>query len=336
LVSILSRKENHFGGDIIFNKLKLRGIFCLIFLFGVLSAKGSPVQHLDAAVSGSVTGFPVSVWADQSGQENHAVSSLGSVYYPSARPSESGLSGLDFGTNLNSLTLFDEADSDGWLNQRSSSNGFCVLIAFRVDGIIGNWNDLIGNSSSVDSGFALRYSSSGALQAILGGTINRGGLAVMPGDTVVLGFNYNAANGSYDFWDSKNDGSKTGSVSAADFSEDRAVTLGAINSPDRYFNGMIGEVKVFDQALTDFEFFAYRTAMTVKWGGSDDSWRIIPESTNFPSDDVITAYNSVDDNGFANPLPADPANQDCTATFQEALDAAAAAGGGTVFVPDGE
>lgn len=63
-------------------------------------------------------------------------------------------------------------------------------------------------------------------------------------------------------------------------------------------------------------------------------WRVIPEDPDFPTDDVIVAFCSVTDSAYS--LPADTTNTDCTAAFQAALDDAAANGGGTVFVPEGE
>jgi hypothetical protein len=80
------------------------------------------VQHLDATVAGSVTGNPVTQWADQSGYNNHALKKTGNVYYPSTSLSASGLAGLDFfGSSANSLELFTAAESDSWLNQTSGS-----------------------------------------------------------------------------------------------------------------------------------------------------------------------------------------------------------------------
>lgn len=76
---------------------------------------------MDATVSGSVTGNPVTQWADQSGSGNHAANNVGSVYYPGISRSASGLAGLDFGTSRNTLQLFDAAASDIWLNQSAGS-----------------------------------------------------------------------------------------------------------------------------------------------------------------------------------------------------------------------
>ena len=60
---------------------------------------------------------------------------------------------------------------------------------------------------------------------------------------------------------------------------------------------------------------------------------MIAEDLRFPTDDVIVAFCSVTDSAYK--LPADPTTADCTPAIQRALDAASAAGGGTVFVPEG-
>ena len=64
-----------------------------------------------------------------------------------------------------------------------------------------------------------------------------------------------------------------------------------------------------------------------------EGWRAIAEDPKFPTDDVIVAFCSVTDAPYN--LPADPARADCTPAIQKALDDASAAGGGTVFVPEG-
>ena len=62
-------------------------------------------------------------------------------------------------------------------------------------------------------------------------------------------------------------------------------------------------------------------------------WRAIAEDPKFPTDDVIVAFCSVTDSQYK--LPADPSTSDCTPAIQRALDDASAAGGGTVFLPEG-
>jgi hypothetical protein len=66
---------------------------------------------------------------------------------------------------------------------------------------------------------------------------------------------------------------------------------------------------------------------------SQSGWRVIPSDSNYPTNDIIVAFCSVTDAAYN--LPIDTANSDCTGAFQTALNAAEAAGGGTVFVPEG-
>ncbi|MCK5564580.1 MAG: sulfatase-like hydrolase/transferase, partial [Planctomycetes bacterium] len=217
-----------------------------------------PIQHLDATVSASVTGSPVSQWADQSGNGNDAIADVGSVYYPSSSLSASGLAGLDFGTTRNSLELFTVAESDSWLDQSAGTDGFAVMIAFKCDALHSDWSDIIGNSSST-VGFGLRYSSAGQIAGYLGGQTfeSDGSNLIQAGDTVVVGFNYDAMQGEYEFWDSKNNGvpyGTIGNVSAADFSQASGVTVGSMTDSNRYINGMVGEIIVYDKTLRPAEF----------------------------------------------------------------------------------
>ena len=64
-----------------------------------------------------------------------------------------------------------------------------------------------------------------------------------------------------------------------------------------------------------------------------EGWRVIAEDPKFPTDDVIVAFCSVTDSQYK--LPADPSTSDCTPAIQQALDDTSAAGGGTVFIPEG-
>ncbi len=207
------------------NRLLLT-VMSILWLASVCLVQADLIQHLDATDAGSVTGNPVSQWADQTSYNNHAASDIGNVYYPSTSLSASGLAGLDLGSSRNTLELFDVSGQDSWLNQTSGS-GFCVLIAFKTDGLIGSWSDLIGNSSAVSSGFGLRYSDVGVMQAYLGGlTINKTGAVVAAGDTIVYAFNYNTSTDTHDYWDYQSDSSTTGTIANGTFSLSKSATHG--------------------------------------------------------------------------------------------------------------
>ncbi|MCK4958760.1 MAG: sulfatase-like hydrolase/transferase, partial [Planctomycetes bacterium] len=100
----------------------------------------------------------------------------------------------------------------------------------------------------------------------LGGlTINKSGAVVSAGDTIVYAFNYSASGNSYEFWDSKSDSSTTGTVTAGDFSLSTVVTLGSTDNSNRYMRGMVGEVKIYNAALSSGEFETQRDALVTKW-----------------------------------------------------------------------
>jgi len=274
---------------IVMKNMRLLTVLSILLLTSSGMVPAALIQHLDATDAGSVIGNPVSTWSDQTSYNNHATSDVGNVYYPSTSLSASGLAGLDLGSTRNTLELFDVSGQDGWLNQTSGS-GFCVLIAFKCDALHTDWNDLIGNSSAVSSGFGLRYSSAGVMQAYIGGvTINKTSGAVAAGDTIVYAFNYSASGNSYDFWDSKSDSSKTGTVAKGDFSWSNAVTLGSTENTSRYFKGMVGEVKIYNAALTPAEFGSQRDALVAKWVEINDpdpptpnpaTWASVPNAVN--------------------------------------------------------
>ena len=226
------------------------------------------LQHLDATNTDSVAtgGGGVTNWMDQTANGNDAASSAGSVLYPSTSLSAAGLAGLDMQAGLNSLELFSAAASDSWLDQ-SSGNGFCVLVAFKCDDLVsGTDNDLIGNSTSSASGFGMRYTQTGEIQAYLGGELMVStGRSVEAGDTLVFAMNYDAVSGICEFWDSKNGTSVTGTLANADFSSTNPVTLGSAADPTRYINGMVGEVIVYGGDLLPAEFEMKRNQLMQKW-----------------------------------------------------------------------
>ena len=177
-------------------------------------ASSELIQHLDASVSQSVITNAAGVvtdWKDQSSYNNDAKSSVGSVTYPSSTTLGNGKVGLDFGSTRNTLSLFTAAEQDSWLNQSGRTDGFCVVVAFKCNALVGKWNDMIGNNSATSSGFQMRYNSGGTMAAALGGKkIQKNNQQkVAAGNTIVYSFNYDASSGNCDFWDSKNNSSMT-------------------------------------------------------------------------------------------------------------------------------
>ncbi len=283
-------------------------LVCLLLVSGSIQA--SLIQHLDAAVSGGVStngAGVVSQWLDQSDSAvtYDAAAAVGGACYPGESHFASGLEGLDFGTGRNVMLLFDAIEQDSWLDQ-NGGNGFCVLVAFKCDALRNDWNDLIGNSSAVGSGFGLRYSSAGLMQAYLGGNViqKSGGFNVAVGDTIIYAFNYDASSRNCDFWDSRNNSSLSkilGGV-VTDFSLSNSVTLGSTNNSNRYFNGLVGEVKIFDSVLSPSQLQIETEALSAKWITLSDfeppapnpaAWASEPNAIN-PFSIVMTATAGTD------------------------------------------
>ncbi|MDX2432386.1 MAG: hypothetical protein QNK35_15720 [Bacteroides sp.] len=229
-------------------------------------------QHLDATETVSILlddTAKVQQWSDLSGKNHHATNYAGEVYFPSDSYSPTGFPGLEFSKGAQMLQLLSPAVSDSILDfsmPAMSNTGFSVLIAFKVDTLVNEWNDLLGNSSYVASGFGLRYSKTGILQAYLGGEIIQGGV-LLEGDMLVFAFNYEAGSGGIEFWNSGDDITRTGNVAPGDFSNENPLSLASLRIPagGRYFNGMVGEVKVFNAWLSQDDFLSQRNALKLKW-----------------------------------------------------------------------
>ena len=281
-------------------------VFFALQFISYTSVRGQDglIQHLDAGIEASIStddnGYVIS-WIDQSPNGNDALTTLGSVL----KHSENGIHWLDFGESRNSMRLFSNSASDSWLDQSAGTSGFCVIISFKAVDIHDSWNDLIGNSSAVSTGYGMRFNSSGSIQVYLGGT-TLGGPAVASGESMVMAFNYNASENSYEFWDSKSKSTLSGTMNHADFSTDEAVNLGSTNNAARYFKGYIGELKIFNSTLSNENFIQEQDAFFEKWIAADnESEAPKPDPATFSIDPQaagssiisMTATAGYDENG---------------------------------------
>ena len=232
--------------------------------------------NLDGSVTASVTADGsniVSAWADQTANGFNAVSNTGSVVYPSATKSESGLDGLDMGTPARTvLSWFNAAQQDSWLDFSSGAGalpygGFSVYAVVHPSAILGGINrDVV--MSSTESEFSLRYEA-GKAQVRLGGTqVETTTAAVTAGQTVVLAVRYDASTGAVQLWDSESGVITTGNIPAADFSSAANIFVGGSGNPDQYMKGMLGEVKVYRGLQTTTEFLYERANLVEKWVGA--------------------------------------------------------------------
>ena len=248
-------------------------------VFGVpyVPVAGSALYaNLDGSVLASVTADGsniVSAWADQTANGFNASKGTGSVLYPSATQSESGLSGLDMGSTTSRTVLpwFTPTQQDQWLDFSSGAGalpygGFSVFAVVHPSALLGGINrDVV--MSSTESNFSLRYEN-GKPQLRLGAaTIEKTTASVLSGQTVVLAVRYDATTGAVQLWDSESGVITTGNVPAADFSSGAAIFLGGSSNSDQYMKGVLGEVKVYRGFQTTADFLNERASLVEKWVG---------------------------------------------------------------------
>ncbi|MEN1680072.1 MAG: DUF5010 domain-containing protein [Planctomycetota bacterium] len=252
-------------------------------------------QHLDASVPDSFVNVGgVNTWLDQSGAGRHAVDTsagTGSVTFSSnASVFPTGYGSVRFdGTNLANfgrMDLLSAAETDAVLDQSGpGAAGYSVFVVARGDAPppVGSWNDLIGNTTDVgDGAFLMRYNATnGRFQAAVGGLTVQNNFAgednYGSGQPTVYAFNYDPSKPASEITlaSSLNDYSQvfnlSDSVTDRDFSNNDPLTLGkAFDTITRLFNGNVGEVKVYDAALSSAAFQAELDALTTKWTASPD------------------------------------------------------------------
>jgi arylsulfatase A len=272
------------------------------------------VQHLDATVEQSVvtdeTGL-VSGWMDQSGNENHASPLVGATYFPAASKSKTGLAGIDFGNGPNKLELFSSDKSDAILDFTgiaAKNSGLSLFMAFKVDDIIDNQNDIMGNSTSVNdvNGFGLRYDSEGKPRVYAGGQkITLNDHHIQKDETIVYAVNYDKMNKLLKFWNSSSGTTETVILPPEDFSNSDVFALGGTGSgsgDNRYLDGMVGEVKVYNYSLSDSVYNEECKYLSDKWinGFSSGVYRIKDSLSKSDAKVNIAYFDSITGADFYN------------------------------------
>jgi hypothetical protein len=245
----------------------------------------NPWQHLDAWVPASVLrngSGVVTNWTDISRNGNDTANAggiIGNPRYPSTSLSASGSFGVDTGTNRNGFRLSSTNAQDAWLDfagAAATNSGFAVLVAFKVDGdpVSTSRNIVLANHGNPASNpsFVLKYETGYPAVYIGSGTSNPQYInntpvaALQTGDTVVFAFNYTAATGAWQLWDSKSGTTMSNTAAAnGNFSSSQTMYLGTSENSAQFMNGMIGEVKIYSSALDAGTFATERAAMAAKW-----------------------------------------------------------------------
>jgi hypothetical protein len=128
---------------------------------------------------------------------------------------------------------------------------------------------LVNNGDTTIAGtFGLKFNGSGVMQLYFNGSLYTRPTRVAPGDTVIYALTYDERTGAVEFWDSKNNSSLL--VTNLPYLNLSAslVTMGANSLATHWFNGMIGEVKIFTGKLPASSFQSEREALATKWGAT--------------------------------------------------------------------
>ncbi len=240
--------------------------------------------HLDASVPDSlIDDNGVITWLDQSGNGLNATDDSlgGGISFPNATPFPSGLDGVDFDTEFSRqrMQLLDPTDAATLLDQSvAEPAGFSIFVATQgEEGPPQGWNDVIGNSTAVANGFLMRWNTTnGKFQT----TLDNGGVSPTAqnniagqdnynaGDPFVIAVNYDPLTGGGELTlaSTLNSYSQVWVVQPLDFKNgDSPLWLGATTNGNRRFDGKIGEVLIYDAALTAEEFASKLAELQEKW-----------------------------------------------------------------------
>ena len=273
-------------------------IFCaaaLGFQANVATALPALYSHYDASDATNVTKDgtgKVTALADISSNPYDADATAGTVLYPDAIQSATGLDLLDMGAGRNMLRTLLPPEQDALLNftpgtgAAAGNSGFSFFVVTRVDALLdGTIRDVVlANRGDILNGFVLRLQG-GAPEFYLDGIkAELASPAPVAGDTLVIAANYDVATGNLEFWNSKAGASVSVTVPAGDFSEGAAIFLGGSPNSGQYMDGAIGEAKFYQGVLTSEEFAAEQTALVNKWLGAPP----IPTYAHYDASDAST------------------------------------------------
>ena len=273
-------------------------IFCaaaLGFQANVATALPALYSHYDASDATNVTKDgtgKVTALADISSNPYDADATAGTVLYPDAIQSATGLDLLDMGAGRNMLRTLLPPEQDALLNftpgtgAAAGNSGFSFFVVTRVDALLdGTIRDVVlANRGDILNGFVLRLQG-GAPEFYLDGIkAELASPAPVAGDTLVIAANYDVATGNLEFWNSKAGASVSVTVPAGDFSEGAAIFLGGSPNSGQYMDGAIGEAKFYQGVLTSEEFAAEQTALVTKWLGAP----AIPTYAHYDASDAST------------------------------------------------
>ncbi|MHC4440903.1 MAG: FecR domain-containing protein, partial [Planctomycetota bacterium] len=252
--------------------------------------------HLDASRISTLTiggGDIVSAWRDNStGSSPYDASLQKGTARCVADALGPGLGAVDFGNPDLALdragtqmSLMTQLESKIFLDQTPEhASGFTVALVVRAQSRgAQNWCNIIGNTSVIHvSGFFVRWTvldGQPMAAAFLGGQELLQECAFL-GNTVVLVCCYDRKSETLSLWNSSSNQTSRKTVKPGDYTTwidakpasdpDRNLYLGAFGrNKERYFDGMIGEVRIYRQALDLIEQMSLKDELVKKWNVTD-------------------------------------------------------------------
>jgi len=248
--------------------------------------------HLDASRATTVnvdTGGTVRSWGDisEASVRHDAILEAGMARYVADALGQ-GLGAIDFGdpnrekeSAPTQMRLLSQLESKVFLDQTPEhALGFTVALVVRAQSRgAQSWCNLIGNTSVIHvSGFFVRWNSLDGqpmAAAFLGGQELLQECAFI-GNTVVLVCCYDRKSETLSLWNSSSNQTSRKTVKPGDYAtwndtrlaSDLAhdLYLGAFGrNKKRYFDGMIGEVRIYRQALDLIEQMSLKDELVKKW-----------------------------------------------------------------------
>jgi len=199
-----------------------------------------------------------------------------------------GLGAIDFGDPTlekksapTQMKLLSQLESKVFLDQTPEhALGFTVALVVRAQSRgAQNWCNMIGNTSVIwVPGFFVRWTildGQPTAAAFLGGQELLQECAFL-GNTVVLVCCYDRKRETLSLWNSSSNQTSRKTVKPGDYTTwndaklasdpDHDLYLGAFGrNKERYFDGMIGEVRIYRQALDLIEQMALKDELVKKW-----------------------------------------------------------------------
>lgn len=269
-------------------------LMCVLLFAG--AAQAGLFQHLDATNAGSITidnpikdpneiivGYSVGTWKDLSGNGRDATAEFGEVEFPSTLKSAGGFAGLEFGTDMDTMIslnqedtalLLDPGDRDGDglpAVPGDPCQGFSVLAAFVPTNFTGGNNELymLGTQKtgsnfniaiddmSPDSRFLLKLDTANYTAEGL----------VQENESWVVATSWDAKTGIYKRWaQSPDDDVFDQSGQSIQSYDGPSMKLGRAHKDNKFqYVGMIGEIRIWDEALDPCSLAYQMESMSRKW-----------------------------------------------------------------------